>query len=102
MSLLPPLRQQPIAPGGFFSQPWNQWLTSIGNLFPVPLVTGDAKLSFVTPDPNWLQCNGQAVSRTGYAALFTAIGTTYGAGDGSTTFNLPTGPTVQPLQWIRA
>lgn len=34
-------------------------------------------------------CAGQAVSRTDYAALFTAIGTTYGAGDGSTTFNLP-------------
>lgn len=37
----------------------------------------------------WLRCNGAAVSRTTYAALFTAIGTTYGAGDGSTTFNLP-------------
>lgn len=37
----------------------------------------------------WLLCNGQLVSRTTYAALFTAIGTTYGAGDGSTTFALP-------------
>lgn len=37
----------------------------------------------------WLLCNGQAVSRTTYAALFNAIGTRYGAGDGSTTFNLP-------------
>lgn len=37
----------------------------------------------------WLLCYGQAVSRATYAALFTAIGTTYGAGDGSTTFNLP-------------
>jgi microcystin-dependent protein len=37
----------------------------------------------------WLLCYGQAVSRTTYAALFVAIGTTYGAGDGSTTFNLP-------------
>lgn len=37
----------------------------------------------------WLLCFGQAVSRTTYAALFAAIGTTYGAGDGSTTFNLP-------------
>jgi hypothetical protein len=36
-----------------------------------------------------LKCNGAAVSRTTYAALFAAIGTTYGAGDGSTTFNLP-------------
>lgn len=38
---------------------------------------------------DWLFCYGQAVSRTTYAALFTAIGTNYGAGDGSTTFNLP-------------
>lgn len=37
----------------------------------------------------WLACQGQAISRTTYAALFTAIGTTWGAGDGSTTFNVP-------------
>lgn len=38
---------------------------------------------------NHILCYGQAVSRTTYSSLFTAIGTTYGAGDGSTTFNLP-------------
>jgi microcystin-dependent protein len=37
----------------------------------------------------WLLCFGQAVSRTTYDDLFTAISTTYGVGDGSTTFNLP-------------
>ena len=37
----------------------------------------------------WLMCDGTAVSRTTYSALFTAISTTYGVGDGSTTFNLP-------------
>lgn len=37
----------------------------------------------------WLLCDGSAVSRTEYATLFAAIGTTWGAGDGSTTFNLP-------------
>ena len=37
----------------------------------------------------WLFCRGQAVSRTTYVDLFTAIGTTYGVGDGSTSFNLP-------------
>lgn len=37
----------------------------------------------------WLKCDGSAVSRTTYATLFALIGTTYGAGDGSTTFNLP-------------
>ena len=37
----------------------------------------------------WLKANGSAVSRTTYADLFTAIGTTFGVGDGSTTFNIP-------------
>ena len=37
----------------------------------------------------YMHCNGAAVSRTTYANLFNEIGTTYGAGDGSTTFNLP-------------
>jgi microcystin-dependent protein len=37
----------------------------------------------------WLAANGTAVSRTTYSNLFSTIGTTYGAGDGSTTFNLP-------------
>ena len=42
-----------------------------------------------TPPNGWLKANGAAVSRTTYAALFSAIGTTFGAGDGRTTFNLP-------------
>ena len=37
----------------------------------------------------WMICNGAAISRTTYATLFTAISTTYGVGDGSTTFNIP-------------
>ena len=41
------------------------------------------------PGSAWLFCDGSAVSRETYAALFSAIGTTYGNGDGSTTFNLP-------------
>jgi microcystin-dependent protein len=37
----------------------------------------------------WLLCDGREVSRTTYAGLFAAIGTVHGAGDGTTTFNLP-------------
>lgn len=40
-------------------------------------------------DTNWLICDGKAISRTTYATLFALVGTTWGAGDGSTTFNLP-------------
>lgn len=42
-----------------------------------------------TPPPGYLKRNGAAVSRTIYSALFAKIGTLYGAGDGSTTFNVP-------------
>ncbi len=42
-----------------------------------------------SPPSGWLLCNGSAISRTTYAALFTAISTRFGTGDGSTTFNVP-------------
>ncbi len=51
---------------------------------------GIMKINASSETPNgYLPCNGQAVSRTAYANLFAKIGTTYGAGDGSTTFNVP-------------
>lgn len=65
---------------------------------------GSGTASWTTPGPpagtvtmfagssaptGYLICNGQEVSRTNYAALFAVIGTTYGVGDGSTTFNVP-------------
>lgn len=53
-------------------------------------IPGVIQLYAGSTTPNgWLICNGQAVSRTTYAALYAVIGTTYGAGDGSTTFNVP-------------
>lgn len=42
-----------------------------------------------TAPAGWIFCYGQAISRTTYAALFAVLGTTYGTGDGSTTFNIP-------------
>lgn len=44
-----------------------------------------------TAPTGWLLCDGSAISRTNYARLFSVIGTTYGSGNGSTTFNLPNG-----------
>jgi len=54
-------------------------------------VPSGAVMSFAmnTAPTGWLKANGAAVSRTTYASLFAAIGTTFGAGDGSTTFELP-------------
>lgn len=42
-----------------------------------------------TAPQGWFQCDGSAKSRTNYVDLFNAIGTTYGTGDGATTFNIP-------------
>ena len=53
-------------------------------------VTGEIKwFAFNTAPAGYLVCNGAQVSRTTYAALFAKIGTTFGSGDGSTTFALP-------------
>ena len=54
--------------------------------FPAGLISYFAETSVPT---GWLYCNGQAVDRTVYDALFTRIGTRYGSGDGSTSFNVP-------------
>ncbi len=52
--------------------------------------TGEVKAWVMSTVPSgYLECNGAAVSRATYSALFAVIGTSYGAGDGSTTFNLP-------------
>jgi len=53
----------------------------------------------VTPPPSWAIIDGSAVSRTLYPQLFALIGTTFGAGDGSTTFNLPDGRSRFILNW---
>jgi microcystin-dependent protein len=82
----------------------------------MPLDTIDASLSsgidsigtiqvFVSsqvPD-GWLLCNGQTVSRTTYSGLFSVCGTTFGAGDGSTTFAVPTmtGPVTNTVYAIK-
>lgn len=55
-------------------------------LTPVPV--GTVAYAHEVPT-GWLQCNGAEVSRTTYARLFRKIGTKYGDGNGSTTFNLP-------------
>lgn len=50
---------------------------------------GDFCFSHRSSKSGWLKCDAAAVSRTTYADLYAEIGTTYGAGDGSTTFNVP-------------
>ncbi|MBP4051238.1 tail fiber protein [Chromobacterium violaceum] len=65
---------------------WNPWRTLIHEDY----LTGQvAFFAMSAPPLGWLKANGAAVSRKDYPSLFAALGTYYGAGDGSTTFNLP-------------
>ena len=61
-------------------------LVSGFGLIPVGMI---APFAMSTAPTGWLECDGSAVSRATYADLFTALSTTHGSGDGSTTFNVP-------------
>ena len=70
--------------------------SEIDDMFDNPTITGDtypigaiAPFASVTTPQNWLLCDGREVSREIYSELFAVIGTAWGAGDGSTSFNLP-------------
>lgn len=67
-------------PGGTAAPSWAPVGVPAGAVMPFAMSTAPA---------GWLPADGAAVSRVTYAALFAAIGTTFGVGDGSTTFNLP-------------
>src|SRR5690348_11650824 len=76
---------------GFLSQSFDDdgsLIVADPNLAVVP-VGGVTSFAGTTPPSGWLLCDGRQVSRATYRSLFLAIGTTYGAGDGSTTFNIP-------------
>src|SRR5690349_20866431 len=57
-----------------------------GESYPIGVIV---PYTSTTAPPTWMICDGSAISRTTYPALFAICGTTFGAGDGSTTFNLP-------------
>ena len=70
------------------------WVDSDGTTGIAPIVSaipvgGVIPFGGGSPPPEWLLCDGRAVSRTQYAVLYSVIGTTFGAGDGTTTFNVP-------------
>lgn len=68
---------------------WSQ-IPTMADLREASFQTSDIKIATSSTIQNgWLLCNGAAISRTTYANLFDKIGTTYGSGDGSTTFNIP-------------
>jgi microcystin-dependent protein len=73
------------------STAWNALPYIVPAAAPVASIPSGSVTAFAgaAAPSGWLMCNGSAVSRTTYADLFAVIGTTYGVGDNSTTFNLP-------------
>ena len=66
------------------------WYQSVSSNMATSWETADIKPTYrTTASSGWLMCDGAAVSRTTYAALFAQIGTIHGAGDGVNTFNVP-------------
>lgn len=75
-----------------FDNALRETMAQIATLQPVgnaALIGQVGWFAMTTAPTGWLKANGAAISRTTYADLFSAIGTTFGVGDGSTTFNLP-------------
>lgn len=63
---------------------------TVGGAISAPYLVGSIQMyGGATAPTGWLLCDGSAVSRTTYARLFEVLGTAYGEGDGSTTFNVP-------------
>jgi microcystin-dependent protein len=76
---------------GLNGDDWSPWVRVLDSTDATELSPAGEVASFArnSAPAGWLKANGAAISRTTYGALFAAIGTTFGAGDGSTTFNLP-------------
>lgn len=72
--------------GNVLTSDGSGWVSSAPNYVPSGMLGMWPTASAPT---GYLLCNGSAVSRSTYAALFAVVGTTFGSGDGSTTFNLP-------------
>lgn len=73
-----------------YSNSNSEWvLQGITNPYGIPLGAGIDFWGSTSPSSAYAFPTGQAISRTTYSTLFSLIGTTYGVGDGSTTFNLP-------------
>lgn len=71
-----------------FAAAHNDLAADVAALGSVPAGLGGLWFAATAPS-GWILLRGQAISRTTYAALFSLWGTTYGAGDGTTTFNIP-------------
>jgi len=96
---IPHVSQQFVDKNGILTRPWQRFLSQLfirtgeeTDKVESGVNVGDLKATAQSTAPSgWLICDGLAISRTTFSTLFTAIGTTYGVGNGSTTFNIPDG-----------
>lgn len=96
MSALPSARLALVQAGGAIADAWLQFLGTLRT--DAPGLGGYRVLAADRRDPGWVLADGAELSRTQFADLFRMIGTTYGVGDGSTTFTLPD-LTAEPGIW---
>lgn len=77
--------------GGYLNENWSDLDTILVSIAPAAVVPIGAGMDYwgSSAPAAWIFAYGQAISRTTYADLFAVYGTTYGPGDGSTTFNVP-------------
>ena len=73
--------------GGQLNDNWDSVDSLLTELIPIGTILAYSGTS--APNSRWLLCDNSEVSRTTYADLFALVGTSYGVGDGATTFNLP-------------
>ena len=87
--------------GGPVNSNWVRWSYTLPEMLDAisGIFVGSIMAFAATPSSDWINCNGQAVSRTTHSRLFSKIGTTYGVGNGTTTFNVPEmrGETIRGL-----
>lgn len=96
---LPKASEPVVGKEGLITRPWQRFLSQLfvrtgqdTDLVESGVNTADLKATAASTAPEgWLICDGSAISRSTFASLFIAISTTYGVGNGSTTFNLPDG-----------
>jgi microcystin-dependent protein len=77
--------QEPAPHGANWGLLWQQFISQ----FQRNTIGMVAEFAQSTPPQGWIVCDGSVVSRSSYPALFSVIGTEFGAGDGSNTFRIP-------------
>ncbi len=96
---IPHISQEFVDKNGILTRPWQRFLSQLyqrtgeeTDKVASGVNVADLKATAASTAPEgWLICDGSAISRSTFSVLFTAISTTYGVGDNSTTFNLPDG-----------